>query len=140
MQPGESVAQTSPLNHQTNGSYQNGHQPLDVSQNSADLDQRGRARKKRDFFGTLKRRLGRSKSRAKSSERGTIPGDAENPNGELRSISADRISTLGNNSGGGLTSNTSAGNYSMHNSFICFCIFNFIGFFLRFYRPCSAWN
>lgn len=68
--------------------------------NSTDLD-RGRARKKRDFFGTLKRKLGRSKSRAKSVDRGMIPIDAENPSGEnVRSVSADR---------GALTSNTSTG-------------------------------
>lgn len=78
--------------------------------------ERGRTRKKRDFFGTLKRKLGRSKSRAKSMDRGMIPIDAENPSGiglngtngssggigtiGMRSISADR---------GALTSNTSTG-------------------------------
>lgn len=70
-----------------------------IDPNAADSD-RGRTRKKRDFFGTLKRKLGRSKSRAKSADRGMIPIDAENPNGELRSVSADR---------GGVTSNTSTG-------------------------------
>lgn len=38
-----------------------------------------------------------------------IPIDADNPNGELRSVSADR--SLGNNIGGGITTNTSTGNY-----------------------------
>lgn len=68
--------------------------------NDPNLDDSGRGRKKRDFFGTLKRRLGRSKSRAKSVDRGMIPIDADNPNGQLRSVSADR---------GVLNSNTSAG-------------------------------
>lgn len=110
---GEPVAQSSPL-HQTNG-YNNHTLPRDnqsnyvINDNSNDsnLDDRGRTRKKRDFFGTLKRRLGRSKSRAKSVDRGMIPIDADNPNGQLRSVSADR---------GGLDSNASAGkirkNYS----------------------------
>lgn len=93
--------------HQTNG--HNHTLPRDnqsnyvITDNGIDpnLDDRGRARKKRDFFGTLKRRLGRSKSRAKSVDRGMIPIDAENPNGQLRSVSADR---------GQLNSNTSTGN------------------------------
>lgn len=62
---------------------------------------RGRSRKKRDFFGTLRRRLGRSKNRTKSVDRGMIPISAENPHGETRSISADR---------GGLTNSSSQGN------------------------------
>lgn len=66
--------------------------------------ERGRARKKRDFFGTLKRRLGRSKSRAKSMDRaGMIQLDTDNLNGQLRSVSADRGTPL-------TTSNTSTGN------------------------------
>ncbi|XP_037031586.1 uncharacterized protein LOC119071060 isoform X12 [Bradysia coprophila] len=104
--PGEPVAQSSPM-HQTNG--YNHSLPRDnqsnyvITDNGNDpnLDDRGRTRKKRDFFGTLKRRLGRSKSRAKSVDRGMIPIDADNPNAQLRSVSADR---------GGLNSNnTSAG-------------------------------
>lgn len=82
---------------------------------TSEQDDRGRStRKKRDFFGTLKRRLGRSKSRAKSMERaGMVPVDPDNPNGELRSVSADRqtANALGSSVGGGLTSNTSTGKY-----------------------------
>lgn len=94
---------------QTNG-HNNHTLPRDnqsnyvITDNGTDpnnLDDRGRTRKKRDFFGTLKRRLGRSKSRAKSVDRGMIPIDADNPNGQLRSVSADR---------GALNSNTSTGN------------------------------
>lgn len=106
-QPGEQADLA--LNH-LNGNAINGHQ--DTSATSTDLDDRGRPRKKRDFFGTLKRRLGRSKSRAKSSERGTAGHELDNPNGELRSISFDRINSFGNRGGGrGLASNTFAGNY-----------------------------
>lgn len=86
------------------------HQNQNVIQNQSANDpngdlERGRTRKKRDFFGTLKRKLGRSKSRAKSMDRGMIPIDAEHPNGieatsPMRSISADR---------GALASNTSTG-------------------------------
>lgn len=93
--------------HQTNGHNhtlpRDNHSNYVITDNGTDpnLDDRGRTRKKRDFFGTLKRRLGRSKSRAKSVDRGMIPIDAENPNGQLRSVSADR---------GALNSNTSTGN------------------------------
>lgn len=96
------------------GGQQNTNVISEIDPN-ADLE-RGRTRKKRDFFGTLKRKLGRSKSRAKSMDRGMIPIDAENPSGiglngtngsgggigtiGMRSISADR---------GALTSNTSTG-------------------------------
>jgi hypothetical protein len=51
---------------------------------------RGRSRrKKRDFFGTIKRRLGRSRTRSKSVD----PGErVENGEDQLtRSISADRM-------------------------------------------------
>lgn len=77
------------------------------------MDERGRTRKKRDFFGTLKRKLGRSKSRAKSMDRasGMIEINADNPttaSGELRSVSADRgtlngVGAIGGaaNAGGG---------------------------------------
>lgn len=93
--------------HQTNG--HNHTLPRDnqsnyvITDNGIDpnQDDRGRTTKKRDFFGTLKRRLGRSKSRAKSMDRGMIPIDADNPTGQLRSVSADR---------GALNSSTSAGN------------------------------
>lgn len=75
------------------------------------VDERGRARKKRDFFGTLKRKLGRSKSRAKSVDRagGMIEINADNPttaSGELRSVSADR-GTLNGAGGGGANSSGS---------------------------------
>lgn len=117
-QPGEPIAQSSPLtNASNNNSYQNGNGYYqDANNTTTESDnngERGRQRKKRDFFGTLKRRLGRSKSRAKSIDRSMIPIDADNPNGELRSVSADRTpsGTLGNNIGGGITSNTSTGNY-----------------------------
>lgn len=102
---GRPTAQSSPHHPQTNG---NGA-PLNHSnslphQHSVDSntldDDRSRSRKKRDFFGTLKRRLGRSKSRAKSMDRGMIPIDPDNPRGETRSISADR---------GVLTNSTSMG-------------------------------
>lgn len=114
-------------NYHTNGQYSNINNNTNYEKEYNDLDalqqngnntgelERGRStRKKRDFFGTLKRRLGRSKSRAKSMERtGMIPVDPDNPNGELRSVSADRqtANTLNNNIGGGLTSNTSTGKY-----------------------------
>lgn len=94
------------------------HGPSDPN---GDLE-RGRTRKKRDFFGTLKRKLGRSKSRAKSMDRGMIPIDAEHPNGigsaagidginTMRSVSADR---------GALTSNTSTGILMLNVSFYHF--------------------
>lgn len=119
------MAQSSPLTTASNNnSYQNGNGYYpDANNTTAESDnngERGRQRKKRDFFGTLKRRLGRSKSRAKSIERSMIPIDADNPNGELRSVSADRmpLGTLGNNIGGGITSNTSTGNYLFFSVFI----------------------
>lgn len=105
-QPGEPVAQSSPLNSPLppSGSNNNGHANGSAAYGdngaagggpSADVDERGRTRKKRDFFGTLKRKLGRSKSRAKSMDRasGMIEINADNPtteSGELRSVSADR--------------------------------------------------
>ncbi|XP_037031581.1 uncharacterized protein LOC119071060 isoform X7 [Bradysia coprophila] len=111
--PGEPVAQSSPM-HQTNG--YNHSLPRDnqsnyvITDNGNDpnLDDRGRTRKKRDFFGTLKRRLGRSKSRAKSVDRGMIPIDADNPNAQLRSVSADR---------GGLNSNNTSAESSAISGF-----------------------
>uniref|UniRef100_A0A7G3AVV0 Protein kinase c conserved region 1 n=2 Tax=Lutzomyia longipalpis TaxID=7200 RepID=A0A7G3AVV0_LUTLO len=100
--PGEPISHSSP--HTTNGF--NGNQRegngMQTSTTPSDPqllldDDRGRSKKKRDFFGTLKRRLGRSKSRAKSVERDMIPIDAENPRGEIRSISADRGASIVNN-------------------------------------------
>ncbi|XP_059622271.1 uncharacterized protein LOC132265573 isoform X2 [Phlebotomus argentipes] len=104
--PGEPMMHSSP--NATNGLNVNGNQrdgngyPMPATPPDQQLlleDDRGRSKKKRDFFGTLKRRLGRSKSRAKSMERDMIPIDAENPRGEIRSISADRgVSLVNNNS------------------------------------------
>lgn len=110
--PGESVAQSSPIGPTTNGNHANGHPDnlTSVSNDvSADEAERGRTRKKRDFFGTLKRKLGRSKSRAKSMDRGMIPIDANNPTAatagtsDVRSVSADR-GALGSNSSAGTVS------------------------------------
>ncbi|XP_026477402.1 putative protein kinase C delta type homolog isoform X2 [Ctenocephalides felis] len=53
-------------------------------------DDRGRGRRKRDFFGTIKRRLGRSKNRSKSMDRAMAIGAEAEPGIESRSISADR--------------------------------------------------
>lgn len=91
--PGEPIAQSSPIPNNVNG-YQNGNGNYSTNDGlqSTDLEnndqlERGRSRKKRDFFGTLKRRLGRSKSRAKSLERsGAIPINAENPTGKKLNI------------------------------------------------------
>ncbi|XP_037914242.1 uncharacterized protein LOC119653574 isoform X7 [Hermetia illucens] len=104
---GHPNAHSSPHHPQTNG---HGMQPMNHNmsglphQHSIDSSvqdsDRGRSRKKRDFFGTLRRRLGRSKNRTKSVDRGMIPISAENPHGETRSISADR---------GGLTNSSSQG-------------------------------
>uniref|UniRef100_A0A1L8DKN8 Protein kinase c conserved region 1 n=1 Tax=Nyssomyia neivai TaxID=330878 RepID=A0A1L8DKN8_9DIPT len=103
--PGEPISHSSP--HTINGFNGNASREgngiqTSVTPNDPQLlldDDRGRSKKKRDFFGTLKRRLGRSKSRAKSVERDMIPIDAENPRGEIRSISADRgVSIVNNNS------------------------------------------
>lgn len=89
-QPNEPIAQSSPLTNANYTGYQNGngsYQTNDVNPSTDpetnDGFDRGRSHKKRDFFGTLKRRLGRSKSRAKSLERqGAVPIDAANPNGK----------------------------------------------------------
>lgn len=141
---GEPVAQSSPVNY-TNNSYLNGNgtygSSLDRNNTTTESetnDDRGRDRKKRDFFGTLKRRLGRSKSRTKSLERGMVPIDADNPNGELRSVSMDRMTsgTLGNSIGGGLTSNRSTGNYSCAAIFILFWFF-LLSFHLKIEMPSS---
>lgn len=86
-----------------------------ISDPNSDME-RGRPRKKRDFFGTIKRKLGRSKSRAKSMDRGMIPIDTENPNGQMRSISADRAA---------MSSNTSTGN--LMNLFNTFSVYKVNG-------------
>lgn len=121
-QPGEPVAQSSPLaspagngnaSSHTNGAA--GDTTANTTTGDAaagDLDERGRPRKKRDFFGTIKRKLGRSKSRAKSVDRtaGMIEINADNPvtaSGELRSVSADRGAL--NGSGGGAGTGAAAG-------------------------------
>lgn len=70
----------------------------------ANAEDRGRSRrKKRDFFGTIKRRLNRSKVRSKSVD----PGDHENrdqsPSALSRSISADRAHDGSQHSSGYLT-------------------------------------
>lgn len=91
-QPGEPIAQSSPIPNYT--SYQNGNGNYASNDPNQSTDpetndglERSRSRKKRDFFGTLKRRLGRSKSRAKSLERqGAVPIDANNPTGKINVI------------------------------------------------------
>lgn len=112
-QPGEPIAQSSPYGSPQQQQQQpgNGQQHAigtDVAAattgDDTGLDERGRTRKKRDFFGTLKRKLGRSKSRAKSMDRagGMIEINAENPttaSGELRSVSADRGTLNGGGNG-----------------------------------------
>ncbi|GAB0086889.1 uncharacterized protein DMENIID0001_011000 [Sergentomyia squamirostris] len=98
--PGEPISHSSPnATNGFNGNQRDGH-GIQTPINDHPLtpeDDRGRSKKKRDFFGTLKRRLGRSKSRAKSIDRDMIPIDAENPHGEIRSISADRGASMANN-------------------------------------------
>lgn len=89
MKPSEPMAQSSPFTnyagyHNGNGSYPNNDINQSTDPETNDELNRGRSRKKRDFFGTLKRRLGRSKSRAKSLERqGAVPIDVNNPNGKI---------------------------------------------------------
>lgn len=75
-----------------------------------DLERGRTKRKSRDFFGTIKRRLGRSKTRTKSMDRSMIPIDADNPHGELRSISADRGALMNNMNN---QSNSSTGKFSI---------------------------
>lgn len=112
-QPGEPRAQSSP--HRT--SYTNGNgstlqdMPITPPISPTDDLERGRTkRKSRDFFGTIKRRLGRSKTRTKSMDRSMIPIDADNPHGELRSISADRGALMNNMNN---QSNSSTGKFSI---------------------------
>lgn len=93
MKPGEPIAQSSPIpnNHtncQNGNGTLNGNQaergPNDIDAANDEAFDRGRSRRKRDFFGTLRRRLGRSKSRAKSLERNSaVPINADNPTGNL---------------------------------------------------------
>lgn len=117
------MAQSSPIFY--NGSYNtattNGNHPAEngnasIEPNAEDTD-RGRTRKKRDFFGTLKRKLGRSKSRAKSMDRGMIPIDANNPaattTSEVRSVSADR-GALGSNSSTGTIPQLGYSSFEQH--------------------------
>lgn len=86
--PGEPIAQSSPISNYTGYQNGNGNYASNDANQSTDPEtndglERSRSHKKRDFFGTLKRRLGRSKSRAKSLERqGAVPIDANNPNGK----------------------------------------------------------
>ncbi|XP_055317778.1 uncharacterized protein LOC129576560 isoform X10 [Sitodiplosis mosellana] len=102
--PSEPLAQSSPITNYTgyqngNGNYATTNDANQSTDPEADGLERGRSRKKRDFFGTLKRRLGRSKSRAKSLERqGAVPIDANNPNDS---------NALANSISGGIASNTS---------------------------------
>uniref|UniRef100_A0A1B6LEX4 Phorbol-ester/DAG-type domain-containing protein n=1 Tax=Graphocephala atropunctata TaxID=36148 RepID=A0A1B6LEX4_9HEMI len=74
---------------ETAGSGQGQHvHILQPSDTQAEAD-RGRSRKKRDFFGTIKKRLSRSKMRSKSMD----PGEYDESSGSdplNRSISADR--------------------------------------------------
>ncbi|XP_060520202.1 uncharacterized protein LOC132698251 isoform X4 [Cylas formicarius] len=58
-----------------------------TQQNQSDYDFRGRPRKRRDFFGTIKRRLGKSKNRSKSAGPENDVGRDDSLN---RSVSADR--------------------------------------------------
>jgi hypothetical protein len=105
--PGEPTARPPPRRNYTNGNSntlpRDGVPMTPTSESESQMDEldRSRSRKKRDFFGTLKRRLGRSKTRTKSMDRGMIPIDANNPNGETRSVSADRSMNIHNNSSGG---------------------------------------
>lgn len=85
------IAQSSPIqtNHiecQDGNGTLNGNQATDCIKDADALDNdafdRGGSRRKRDFFGTLRRKLGRSKTRGKSLERsGAVPLNAENTTG-----------------------------------------------------------
>ena len=55
------------------------------SQAPSDLDYRGRPRRRRDFFGTIKRKLGKSRSKSVGPENDATRDDSLN-----RSVSADR--------------------------------------------------
>ncbi|CAH1976772.1 unnamed protein product [Acanthoscelides obtectus] len=60
---------------------------LQQHQQTTDIEVRGRPRKRRDFFGTIKRRLGKSKNRSKSAGPENDVGRDDSMN---RSVSADR--------------------------------------------------
>lgn len=70
---------------------------LDELTAAAGFDDRGRS-KKRNFFGTLKKRLSRSKTRTHSADRGALTSQQNNNittptgtlNGDSRSLSVDR--------------------------------------------------
>nr|XP_014090326.2 uncharacterized protein LOC106617566 isoform X32 [Bactrocera oleae] len=87
-------------NSATNGSQSYGYQSNSLPRNgaatstplnSADLDERGRS-KKRNFFGTLKKRLSRSKTRTHSADRGALTPSHNNngttPTGTLNGLRA----------------------------------------------------
>uniref|UniRef100_A0A034VNE1 Protein kinase C-like 3 n=2 Tax=Bactrocera dorsalis TaxID=27457 RepID=A0A034VNE1_BACDO len=93
-------------NSATNSSQNYGYQSNSLPRNgaatstplsSAELDERGRS-KKRNFFGTLKKRLSRSKTRTHSADRGALTPSHNNNgttptgtlNGDSRSLSVDR--------------------------------------------------
>ncbi|XP_054089400.1 uncharacterized protein LOC105213405 isoform X13 [Zeugodacus cucurbitae] len=93
-------------NSTSNGSQTYGYQSNSLPRNggatgtplsAADLDERGRS-KKRNFFGTLKKRLSRSKTRTHSADRGALTPSHNNNgttptgtlNGDSRSLSVDR--------------------------------------------------
>ncbi|CAD7012982.1 unnamed protein product [Ceratitis capitata] len=112
---GQPNAASSPQGHNgyspyttTNGSQTHGYQSNSLPRNggasstplnttAADLDERGRS-KKRNFFGTLKKRLSRSKTRTHSADRGALTPSHNNNgttptgtlNGDSRSLSVDR--------------------------------------------------
>lgn len=92
MKPGEPIAQSSPIpsNHTNGNGTLSGNQtdrgPHDADAENVEAFDRGRSRRKRDFFGTLRRRLGRSKSRAKSVERIAVPINAENLTGNFKNL------------------------------------------------------
>lgn len=79
----------------------------------ADVDDRGRS-KKRNFFGTLKKRLSRSKTRTHSADRGALASPHSNNlttptgtlNGDSRSLSVDRAVLSKSNSLGNYLSST----------------------------------
>lgn len=90
------------------------HESEDLT-GTAGFDDRGRS-KKRNFFGTLKKRLSRSKTRTHSADRGALTSQQNNNlttptgtlNGDSRSLSVDRAV---------LSKSNSLGNYlrSQHN-------------------------
>ncbi|KAM7343237.1 uncharacterized protein ACRADG_010345 isoform 16-T17 [Cochliomyia hominivorax] len=73
------------------------HENVDLSAAGGAFDERGRS-KKRNFFGTLKKRLSRSKTRTHSADRGALSSQQNNNlttptgtlNGDSRSLSVDR--------------------------------------------------